>query len=73
MANSELSVCLQARRSAQPAFIGRFCLARSAKGGLLAGPANSPPVSGGLRKGCRFYAKSGDFRCKTLFQNPAER
>ena len=26
-----------------------------------------------LRTGCRSHAKFGNFRCKTLFQNPAER
>ncbi len=49
MANSGLSACSQARRSAQPAFIGRVCPARGAKGGLLAGPVNSPPVSGEIK------------------------
>jgi len=34
---------------------------------------SGPFTNGGMRTGCRSYAKSGDLRCKTLFQNPAER
>jgi len=43
VANSESSVYSWARRSAQPASVERFGLARDAKDGLLAEPANSPP------------------------------
>ena len=34
-------------------------------------PANA--VASSMRTGCRSYAKSGDIRYKTLFQNLAER
>ena len=43
--NSQLFVCLWARRSAQPAPTAELGSARGAKHGLPAGPANSSPVS----------------------------